>query len=218
MLELNYSFNTRVQEHNWRKNAEENGWIADGPKPDLRFNGDTDEIDGFEFELVVEDDYDLGGDPGESDEVLGTLTDSPEKSGAFKVNPRVARIYYHDTQRYSLAERLELPELWWNPMEPVEELQGYYQKSGASKQVSRELATASNKSAMERRLYYGEYNGWNWVTVGVKVSKNGIELGSEFIGGVESDFFETGYANELIPDLADSALGEAKEAIEELTS
>lgn len=213
-LKLDYGHNERVLALRNKRYAEQ--WAdkeeADvSPKPVLSHHGDTDEIDGFEYKLVVEDDW---GDPEDQDEVMGTLTESPTMNSSWKIDPDQARSYYHDNRIYSYFQ--SLPELWWNPMEEIEVFSGYFHKAGASRQVARELALAQEKQMLKRRMSYGE--SWHYVTVGVEVSKEGIELGADYIGGVESDFMENGYADELIPELAAQALEEAKQSIRALTS
>lgn len=206
MLELKYGYNPRVEEFKRAKRAKEYGY-EEGPRPDLRWNGDEDELeDGYTYKLEVEDDYDVG-DPGDNDMVLGTLTEYPEKESSWKIDPEDARSHYHRTGMRTNAYYFDLqPELWWNPMEELKDYQDSIAK-GASKQVARELATANEKKMRDRLLGYPER--WNYVVVTVSCHRAGVEVGSNSLGGVESDFFENGFAEELIPEMAAQAKEEA---------
>lgn len=205
-MELNYSYNPRVQqfkqEKRVREHAQKHGAL---PHPHIWWDGDTDEIGEYTYTLSIEDDYmEL------DDMVLGTLTEYPENKDSRKVDPDEVRRYYRRTEGARICYDAEL---WWNPLES-EECYEAYRKFGASKQVARELTDASDKWFMERRLAFGE--SWNYVTVGVTVTRAGVEVGSDYVGGVESDFMGNGYADDLIPELASQAKDEADHHIDNL--
>jgi hypothetical protein len=202
MLKLEYGCNPRVLE------LRHKGYDAGKPGPDLRWNGDTDEVDGFTYTLSIEDD-DWGMPIEDFDMALGTITEHPEKRSSWKIDPDIAHNYTDRRDYYG-----EGIELYWNPMEEIEALSGHYHKAGASKQVAREMALASEKAMMKRRLGYGDM--WNYAAVSVTVSKNGVELGSASVGGVESDCDENGHLEELVHDLASEALPQAKATLKSL--
>lgn len=208
-LKLDYNGNERVRELQRLRSMEDHNPDYDPPKPDLRWHGDTDEVDGIEYTLLVEDD-EVFQDVEEQDVALGTITDYPDKRSSWKIDPDVAHNYYKGRRGFYPGD---LVEVWWNPMEEIEEIEGHYRKAGASKQVAREKALALEKQAMERRLNYGE-NGWYYVSVEVQAHILGVLVGSDCVSGVESDFIENGYAEDLIPELAGEAREDAKARLE----
>lgn len=196
-LKLDYNGNERVRELRRLRNMEDNNPDYDPPKPDLRWHQDTDTVDGIEYTLLVDNEFAFGLD----NEVLGTITGYPEKHSSWKLDPDTAHNHYEGNRGFYPGD---LVEVWWNPMEEIEKVEAHYRKAGASKQVAREKALALQKQAMKRRLNYGK-DGWYYVSVEVEARIWGVLLGSDSIGGVESDFIENGYADCLIPELADNA-------------
>lgn len=205
-LKLDYNGNERVRELQRVRRMEDTNPDYDPPKPDLRWHEDQDTVDGVEYTLLVDHEFDYGLD----DEVLGNITTYPTRRSSWKIDPDIAHNYIERGVYYQPQ-----PEAWWNPMEEIEEVEKHYRKGGASKQVAREKALALEKSAMERRLSYGE-NGWYYVSVEVEARILGVLVGSDGIGGVESDFIANGYAEHLIPELANNAREDAKRRLESM--
>lgn len=56
---------------------------------------------------------------------------------------------------------------------------------------------------------------WWYTVIGVTAEREGIELGAEYLGGIETDCGER-YKRQTINELADEAIHEAKEALERL--
>lgn len=103
---------------------------------------------------------------------------------------------------------------WWVPPSPLKD----WAYNGESKQVARENAIKRMRYiAQDLFDYY--MDGWSCVVVVVTVRKNGIQLGSDALGGVEHrwktwthDFWDTVLEHTMI----ENAIEEAKRALSSL--
>lgn len=84
---------------------------------------------------------------------------------------------------------------------------------GYSRVVAREEASEMVRRAVERLDRLSDH--WTYLVVGVVAYRDGVKLGSCYIGGVESDCGQD-YLAEVVADATDNAIAEAKETLSHL--
>jgi len=146
--------------------------------------------DGFEVSVRV--DYDEIGDLSH----LGEFTDNPK--GAVKRK----KIGWNEYK-------------YFRPATSYEEHRRALSKLGYSRQAADVLA----RKYMRQDAEYAEEfarGDRSLLVVEVQVSKMGVELGFESVGGVDVDDLDDPYLDELAEDLIPSALHEAKQKLQKL--
>jgi hypothetical protein len=150
--------------------------------------------DGFDLRVVIDYDYLSLDDLGYGRFEEGTARPSPD---AIPFSP----------SGYNAPRGTH----WYIPSEPMAEVVGYFSRAGASRSVAREYARAM----IERQAHDAEEA--SAYVVGVTASKMGTELARATLGGWEpGDEWQLSLA-ELLPDLIDEAITEARATLAELT-
>ena len=155
----------------------------------------TFEQEGFDIRIDVKPDEDNGADY--------TLSETPLRNGLFV-----------DIRSWRLGQGA--PKQWWLPEsgEDVPTLATYYHKHGESKSVAWEHARASLHAEMEMDLT----DHWSWWLIIATASVEGIELGSDILGGCQMEYDDRRQIEDILDSagLIDEAIAQAKRNVKDV--
>jgi len=148
------------------------------------------------FTLTVTSDHD---DYSDGPDWLGKFTDTWEEGA----------LNHHKKTRFGGRHQYK----WFIPASSVEEQRKFLIGTGFSKGVAEETARKCIENDYQRADGFG--HEWHFITIAVTASRCGINLGASTLSGIESDSGDE-YIEEVIDDVAEQAITEADESLDEL--
>lgn len=175
------------------------------PGFDISGPGEVFEFEQDGFDIRVQTQY----DEGLSDEDIGY--------GRFVFADRYNEDKRPDPEAIPVRYNQHTEAKWYVPQSPLREVWEYEHKAGASKSVALDLARARQEAELQSCLADGY--GPDVRVVTVTVSKAGVELAEESVGGVEIGWDPitqtdgSRYLAEVARDILPEALEQAREAL-----